>query len=161
MLLGFAYFFLSALDEPEIVVSIAGVFVAAQCLREMILGLSIFTAAIVREAQCDVRRRETGISFQRLSVGGAGVALPALLIERQPLDVSLLGAGRTFRVGDGPPGRLEIRITIRRRKVVIANQQASVFALKANCYWRRKRILNRQRDRGGKGLGGVEINPLS
>src|SRR6266498_5433007 len=86
----------------------------------MIARLQIFTTAVVRETQSDVRRRKTGISFQRLLIGPTSVALPALLIEGQTFDVSLLCACRNSRVVDGPRRRFEVRITIRRSEVAVA-----------------------------------------
>src|SRR6266511_3133663 len=161
MVRSFAAFSFGASDQREIIVSVARIFVTPQCLREMIGCLPVFTAAIVRDTQRDVRRRKTGISFQRFVKGRAGVALLALLIKGQALDVSLLGARWYSGVRKGPRRRLEVRITIPRREVVIADQLAPVLALKANRKRRWKHILNGQRDGGGEGLGRVEVNTLT
>src|SRR6266540_5233953 len=126
----------------------------------MIARLQIFTTAVVRETQSDVRRRKTGISFQRLLIGPTSVALPALLIEGQTFDVSLLCACRNSRVVDGPRRRFEVRITIRRSEVAVADQFASLFAFKADGKRRWEHILNGQRDGGGERSGRVEVNPL-
>src|SRR5215212_9786086 len=122
-------------------------------------GLFILAAAVVGEAESDVRGREAGVAPERLRVCRARVARLALLVEGQALHVSLLGARRDFRVRDGARRRFEIRVGVYGQVRAVANQLAPVLALE-NDGQRFARNTRGQLDCGREGLGRVEVNAI-
>src|SRR6266700_4290165 len=89
---------LRAFNQREIVVSIASVLVASECLGEMIGCLLVFTATVVRKAQSNVSGRKAPIAFQGLFVRAACLALFTLFVKGQALYINLFSAGRNLRI---------------------------------------------------------------
>src|SRR2546430_4158379 len=114
MIRGLCILPLRAADKREIVVCVSSILVASERLQEMVRGLLVFAAAIVGEAQRGVRGGETRIPSQSPFISLARLTLPALSVEGQALDISLLGAGRNFRVGHRSSRRFEIEVGVNR-----------------------------------------------
>src|SRR5438128_8648798 len=118
---------LCSLDKAQIVVRVARILVAPQRLFEIGSGPFVFATAIVRQAQRDMRGCEA-IAPERLLVSRACFPLSTLLVRREPLDISLLGAGGNDRIRNRSRRWPEVRVTVRRSVRVIAYQFASIFA---------------------------------
>src|SRR5438128_11680514 len=101
--------------------------VSPERLQEIVGSSFVLAAAIVRQAQRDMRGCEA-IAPERLLVSRACFPLSTLLVRRESFDISLLGAGRNDRIRNRSRRWPEVRVTVRRSVRVIAYQFASIFA---------------------------------
>src|SRR6185369_2385096 len=115
----------------EVIVRVACIFVAHERRFQMFLSDFVLAASIKGQAQTDVRRRETGIALQSLEVSRPRFTFFALLVESQPFNVALFGAGDIFWIGNRPRGWFEVRIVINRRIRSITKQYTAIFAFES------------------------------
>src|SRR5256885_4616038 len=89
MVSGLARSPLCAPDERQVIVRVNCIAVAPERLHEMICGLFILAAAIIRDAQRDVRGGKARITPERFLIRSARRALVALFVESHSFYVRL------------------------------------------------------------------------
>src|SRR5215210_6835212 len=89
----------------------------------------VLACAVEGEAERRVRGGKAGVAPERLLEGRARDALVALLVGGQPLDVRLLGARGSLRVGQWARGRLEVGVAVGGRVGAVLQQLPAVLRL--------------------------------
>src|SRR6185503_15472788 len=124
MILSFGSLTQRTLHEREVIMSVAGVFVAHECGFQMSRGHFVLTTSIKGQTERDMRRCEARIALQSFEVSRARFTFFTLLVESQTFNVALFGAGGILRIGNRTRGGFEVRIVIDRRICSIPEQYA-------------------------------------